>query len=261
MRNRQGTVEENKYTTAMASSSIGAVTKGVTYFLKHLYVQKILYVDFTMKSLGTPLILQRGPGFLKREAFSDGVVTGETLAESGFIPPWHSDRKTLGEPTPNEVMDAVNKFYGTGYDGKAAMENELNGVVFAGYGDPLCRLEDLLETCKMISTRRPGAPIRINSLGLVESEKAFEVASSLKQVGVETVSVSLGADSPVAYNKIIEPQNGLGFGNVCNFIIALQENGISVTCSAVEHPDVSIPKVRALSESLGADFKSRTYHP
>jgi len=246
----------------MMNSGRANITRGVTYYLKHLYVQKKLFIDFTMKTKGMPLILQRGPGFLKPTSYDEKIVTGETMAQSGFIPAWHSDRETYKEPTPLEVMEAIDKFYETGYDGKAAMEDELNGVIFAGYGDPLCRLDDLLETCKLIVKRRPGAPVRINTLGLIEANEAFDVALKLKEVGVEAVGVSLSADNPVSYNKLISPEDGLGFNNVCNFIIALKESGLTVTCTAIDHQkDVSTSGIRSLSESLGADFISRAYRP
>jgi hypothetical protein len=76
------------------------------------------------------------------------------------------------------------------------------------------------------------------------------------------VSVALISDNPKQYQDIVNPTNGAGFGDVCNFIVACSSLGMQVTCTAIERPDVNISKVRALSSALGAtNFKSQSYHP
>jgi hypothetical protein len=54
----------------------------------------------------------------------------------------------------------------------------------------------------------------------------------------------------------------LGFGDVCNFVVCCVENGLTVTCFAIERPDVRMSNVRSLAGSLGAPiFTTYPYHP
>ena len=216
-------------------------TRGITYVLKNK-----LYIDFCSKSLGLPLILQRGPSF-------------EMPKESDFIPPNSTERERLSEPTPIQIYQAIGKMYDTGYDTEGTREDELNGIVFAGYGDPLLRFDELIETAAGILTARPGSPIRVNTSGLVDKNIAFDTAKRLRDSGIEKVSVSIAADNPSLYDEIVQPSK-YSFQDVCAFVVACNESGLDVECTAVEHPKVPINNVRNLAESLGASFKSRTYH-
>lgn len=219
-----------------------ALTRGVVYHMK-----KQLYVDFTAACRGVPLLVQRGPGF--------------SMLADGFIPLGHADRQTLTDPSVPDIFAAIDAVYEAGYDIPATREDELHGVCFAGLGDPLCRLEDLVKTCQGLQDKRPGAPIRVNTLGLIGNEDTQTVVCKLKDSGVETLSVCIGTSNPAQYDTLIQPDEGLGFSNVCGFILAAVENELNVVCSAVTHPSVDITSVRQLSESLGADFISREYFP
>ena len=216
-------------------------TCGITYMLKNK-----LYIDFCTKSLGIPLVLQRGPSF-------------EMPKDSDFIPPNSTERDGKIDPTPLEIYQAIGKIYDTGYDTEGTREDELNGIVFAGYGDPLIRLDELIETTQGILTARPGSPIRVNTLGLVDKTIAFDTAQKLKDSGLESISVAIAADNPPLYDELVQPTE-CNFQDVCAFVVACNESGLDVECTAVEHPKVSINNVRNLAESLGASFKSRTYH-
>lgn len=97
--------------------------------------------------------------------------------------------------------------------------------------------------------------------GLIFCANFQQVARLLKSSGIKQISVALISDNPKQYQDIVQPTNGLGFGDVCNFIIACNSEGMQVTCSAIERPDVSMSKVRALSTALGAtNFVSYSYH-
>lgn len=70
------------------------------------------------------------------------------------------------------------------------------------------------------------------------------------------------SDNPKQYAELVQPHASFGFGDVCNFVSVATAAGLQVQCTAVERPDVSLSKVRALSSALGASsFQSYPYHP
>ena len=217
-------------------------TRGVTYLLRNK-----LYIDFCSKSLGVPLVLQRGTSF-------------EMPKESDFVQAGTKEREEMNDPTPLQVYQAIGKMYDTGYDSSGTREDELNGIVFAGYGDPLLRFDELIETTAGILTARPGAPVRMNTLGLVDKSRAHNVANELKDVGMESVSVAIAADNPVLYEELVKPTK-YTFQDVCAFVVACVECGLPIECTAVAHPKVNLNNVKNMSEALGASFRSRSYHP
>ena len=110
-----------------------------------------------------------------------------------------------------------------------------------------------------------------------------QTSDVLKDAGIDMVSISLLSDNASDYNRIMKPQNGATFADVCSFIISCAEKGIivpnlytieiihficilfpdlAVTCTAVEQPGVNMKNVRDLAISLGArDFVSSKYFP
>lgn len=95
------------------------------------------------------------------------------------------------------------------------------GVCFAGYGEPLLRLETLRETVRLVRETRHGVPWRINTNGL----HSVEVAQQIAEFGADhdgrhpfVVSVMLAANSPPEYAKLMKPVDGKSFGDVCSFV-------------------------------------------
>ena len=221
-------------------------TPGITYTLSGA-----VYVQLTEQAAGTTLLASRGPSF-------------RMPATSGFAPisRHHPDR----DPNPDEVISALEKTFAAGYDtGEAAShEGDLKGLTFAGAGDPLSQhhsIDTLCQVARWVRHARPGTPITVSTLGLVKSEECSPLIDRLKESGVERVSVLLNASNPVEYKRIMRPDDGLSFNDVCAFIGSCTENGLSTICTAVESPKLKMAPIMALANSLGADFKSRTYHP
>jgi TatD family-associated radical SAM protein len=134
-------------------------------------------------------------------------------------------------------------------------------ITFAGYGEPLLRPDIIYQTAALIKEGRHGVPLRVKTNGLIEYNMSAEVAKSLKESGIDLISIGLLSDNPPQYKKIAQPVDSKGFGEVCNFVIACVEAGIEVECSAVEGPGVNVNEVRKLAFSLGAhNFSSSSYH-
>ena len=60
----------------------------------------------------------------------------EPPKDSDFVQAGTKEREATIDPTPLQVYQAIGKMYDTGYDSTGTREDELNGIVFAGYGDP-----------------------------------------------------------------------------------------------------------------------------
>lgn len=221
-------------------------TAGITYTLGGG-----AYVQLTERARGTTLLDARGPGF-------------SMPATSGFAPLAlnHPER----EPTASEVIAALEATFAAGYDTGAAAshEGDLKGLTFAGAGDPLSHegsVDVLCEVARWVRHARPGTPIIVSTLGLVPSSESPALIDRLKESGVERASVLLNASNPMEYKKVMHPEDGLSFSDVCSFLANCNEAGIATIATAVESPKLKMAPISSLAASLGADFKSRSFHP
>ena len=141
------------------------------------------------------------------------------------------------------------------------MGEDDNGVTFAGLGEPLLRLGDICESVRSIREVRHGVPFRIKTNGLVPGGNISSAVEQLVGSGIKSASVYLPCVSPDEYNEIMKPSDGLGFGNVCDFICQLAEAGAHVECTTVDRPGVDVASIRALSQALGAlDTRVVNFH-
>ena len=88
------------------------------------------------------------------------------------------------EPTQTEIMAALAQHDLSQY----------RELVFCGYGEPTCRLDDLLWVCNKVRGIRD-IPIRVNTNGLSDLINGRSTAKSFQGL-VDAVSVSLNASTP-----------------------------------------------------------------
>jgi TatD family-associated radical SAM protein len=208
--------------------------RGASYWLRNK-----LYLSLTNECNSLSPIALRGPSFKLPET-------------SGF-------QLLDNEPTANDIFDIVDSSFELGKISVGSMESD--EITFAGCGEPLLRLETLIESAKLIKDKRHGVPLRVKTNGLIHSSKCNIVASALYEAGIDQISICLISDNPTQYAKIMQPIDGT-FSDVCSFTIACVEAGIITNCSAIERPDVNITGVRELAKALGAStFTSASYHP
>ncbi len=135
-------------------------------------------------------------------------------------------------------------------------------VVFCGFGEPTERLDLLLEIAKWIKTHYPKIPIRLDTNGHGYAiNKGREVAEELKAAGVSNVSVSMNGHNEETYNGNCRPAFNGAFEEVLQFVRKAKDAGLDVEVSAVRMPEVDIPKVKTVTESLGVPFRIRDYIP
>eukprot|EP00658_Telonema_sp_P-2_P022363 TRINITY_DN18938_c0_g1_i1.p1 TRINITY_DN18938_c0_g1~~TRINITY_DN18938_c0_g1_i1.p1 ORF type:complete len:175 (+),score=36.11 TRINITY_DN18938_c0_g1_i1:283-807(+) len=150
-----------------------------------------------------------------------------------------------------EIIDTIYKSITV-----SGMGEDDPGITFGGAGDPLLRVDDLCEAVRIMRERRHGVPVRVMTNGLFDAE----VAVKLAECGVNQVSVLLASSDPTQYQALMDPQDGKGLGDVCNFVVSLAELGVNVECTAVKAPGVQVDAVQRLAMSLGAtEFKAREY--
>ncbi|WP_423187659.1 hydrolase TatD [Alishewanella sp. d11] len=134
-------------------------------------------------------------------------------------------------PTTVELLTVIEQAYQDGYEQHASTEFELQGIAFAGYGDPLLHLDRLAEVLPAFKAQRHGVPVTLVTYGLVAAAQQAELCQQLVELGVEKLEIFLPATNPPAYQQIVASQQ-YGFSEVCQFIHAAAEAGLLVTCFA-----------------------------
>lgn len=147
------------------------------------------------------------------------------------------------EPTVAEVEEELKKHEGKEY-------------VFCGYGEPLYRLDAVIEIGKWLKSR--GKKVRINTNGQADLIVGPNVAERL--VGaVDTVSISLNEVSPEAYQKICVCRYGQeGYFSMLRFAEDCVKAGLKTKLSIV---DILGPEKTAaaqkIADEIGAELRIR----
>jgi cyclic pyranopterin phosphate synthase len=156
------------------------------------------------------------------------------------------------EPTSEEVIEELQK---------AINRKNWSEVVFCGFGEPLERLDLVLEATRWLK-KHYWKTVRVDTNGQgYLLNKGRNVARELKEAGVDKVSVSLNAHNKETYNQICKPVFEDAYENVLEFIKKAKEEGIETEATAVTIPEVEITKVKELTERIGVKFTVRQYIP
>mmetsp|Transcript_39659 Transcript_39659/g.64334 ORF Transcript_39659/g.64334 Transcript_39659/m.64334 type:complete len:176 (+) Transcript_39659:404-931(+) len=153
-----------------------------------------------------------------------------------------------------EMFDAVEDAYKNDErkDIVGMGEND-GGVIFAGYGEPLLRLDEITEAAQRIKESRHGVPLSIKSNGLFPGEDGVSVAQRLKSSGIDSASIFVPCANPKQFDEIMKPASpDLNFGKLCEFIVSLTDNGVQVKASTVSRQGVDVNEIRQLAAALGA---------
>ncbi len=130
------------------------------------------------------------------------------------------------EPTLEEIKAAMDAFDLTGYD----------ELVYCGYGEPTCALENLLVTAAY-AKEKYGIKVRLNTNGLANLYHKRNIIPELAKV-VDRVSISLNAPTAERYQEVTRPQFENAFPAMLEFA--------SLANEVFEHTQLSI--VDVLSE-------------
>lgn len=132
-------------------------------------------------------------------------------------------------------------------------------VVFCGFGEPLERLDLVLELTAWIKENY-WKPVRVDTNGQGNIlNQGRDVVRELRSAGVDKVSVSLNAHDKATYNLICKPKFEDAYESVLQFIKRARDEGLEMEVTAVTIPEVDLTKVKKLSEKMGVKFSAREY--
>lgn len=149
------------------------------------------------------------------------------------------------EPSAAQVIEAAGDIRG------------YSEIVFCGYGEPLLRYDLVREVAKELKSR--GAVVRINTNGQASLLHQQDVARGLCGL-VDTINISLNAHSPEKYMELCRPAPGeKAYPALLDFAWECKKYIPRVVLSVVDWPGVDIDKCREIANTLGVEFRLRTY--
>lgn len=156
------------------------------------------------------------------------------------------DLRLLKEPSTEEVIEALE-----GLDLSKYKE-----VVFTGLGEPTLRLDVVLAMTRWL--KRRDIRVRLDTNGhaaLINPGK--NVIFELKEAGIDSISVSLNAESEEKYNKLCRPAHKDAYRAILEFVKEARKAGINTRVTAVNVAEIDLEKCKKLAEELDSDFHIR----
>lgn len=130
-------------------------------------------------------------------------------------------------------------------------------IVFTGLGEPTLRFDVVLAVTRWLKDK--GIKVRLDTNGhasLINPER--DVVSELKKAGVDSISVSLNAESEEKYNKLCRPANKNAYKTILEFIRESRNAGIDTRVTVVNVPEIDLQKCENLANELDSNFHIRT---
>lgn len=154
------------------------------------------------------------------------------------------------EPTVQEIIGEFEKYDLT----------QFNEVIFCGFGEPLVRLEDLLEVAKYLKNRSSNIKIRINTNGLADLVHGKETALLLKGL-IDTVSISLNASNAEDYYKLTRSKFGIeSFDAMLKFAVSCKDYVPNVVMTVVDCIGrEEIDACQAICDRIGVRLRVRPF--
>ena len=153
------------------------------------------------------------------------------------------------EPTVEEVKEMLGEWDLSKY----------TELVFCGYGEPMERLEDVLQLCRYVK-ETTHLKTRINTNGLSDLLHGRRTAPELSGL-VDAISISLNAPSAEKYDRLCHPKFGLeAWPAILRFTEEVKQYVPDVTMSVVGGtiPEQDVDICRQIAQTkLGVKFRVR----
>ena len=151
------------------------------------------------------------------------------------------------EPTIDELKAELEKFN----------LDEYEEVVFCGYGEPLMRINEVVEFANYIKTKK-NIKIRVNTNGLADLIHKKKTAVLLKDA-IDAVSISLNAPNEEVYLEVAKPAFGIkSFDAMLSFAKDCKTCIKEVCFSVVDEiTDEEIRQSQELADSLDIPLRVR----
>jgi len=152
------------------------------------------------------------------------------------------------EPTLEEIKAAIDAFDFTGYE----------ELVYCGYGEPTCALENLLASAKYVKEKL-GIRIRLNTNGLANLYHKRDIIPELAEV-IDSVSISLNAPTAEKYQAVTRPIFDNAFEALLEFAKEAQQTFARAQLSIVDVlPQEEIEACKKLADDLGIYLRVREF--
>ncbi len=150
------------------------------------------------------------------------------------------------EPNAQEVIEQMKDL------------DKYNEVVFCGFGEPMERLDVLLEVAAYAKAQ--GKKVRINTSGLANLMYGEDVTPKLEGL-IDTVSISLNASDARAYDAICRSRFGEGaFDALLDFASRAKAHVPDVVFTVVDNiGDEEIEKAKKIAEQCGVRLRIRSF--
>ena len=154
------------------------------------------------------------------------------------------------EPTVDEVIKEFQK-----YD-----LDDFAEVVFCGFGEPLERIDDVVQIAGILKMYRRDLPIRVNTNGLANLIHERDVAPLLKG-RIDTVSISLNAPDEQEYFDLTHSRFGIeSFQTMLDFAKECKDYVPHVVMSVVDIiGEEKIKKCQAICDEIGVTLRVRPF--
>lgn len=137
-------------------------------------------------------------------------------------------------------------------------------LVFCGFGEPMCRTDDLLWLVDALKEKVHSLPpVRINTNGHANLIMGRDVTPELKG-RIDTLSISLNGATPEAYVAVTRPRDGvLAWEAMLDFARKAKAFVPNVVMTVVDQDKTpeDLAACRRITEALGVTLRIRAYIP
>jgi len=150
------------------------------------------------------------------------------------------------EPSEKEILDAIKN------------PTKHQQIVFCGYGEPLIRLETVINIAKEL--KKNNIPIRINTNGQANLFWGRNILPELKGL-VDYLSISLNSSDQDHYEKLCHPTLGKSaYPAILEFIKEAKKYIPNVEISIVDLPSTDKLKCQEIAKEIGVQLRIRPYY-
>ena len=128
--------------------------------------------------------------------------------------------------------------------------------MFTGLGEPTLRFDVVLAVTRWLKSRNLRVRLDTNGQAALINP-GRDVVSELKTAGLDSISVSLNAESEEKYNKLCRPIHKNAYSAVLDFIREARKEGIGTRVTVVDVSEIDLEKCRELANELDWDFHIR----
>jgi radical SAM enzyme (TIGR04100 family) len=165
---------------------------------------------------------------------------GDAVGEAHML--WHQ-----ADPTLEEIFSSLHEF----------PLSDFNELVFCGYGEPTCAVENLAAVAKYVKENY-NIKLRLNTNGLGNLINGRDILPEISPY-LDKISISLNAPTAEKYNELCSPQFDGAFEEMLRFAESCKGVIPEVILTVVDViSDDDIEACRKIAADLGIRYRVRT---